>query len=81
MMHFPLWSAGLVSVRVLSFWCFSPGFSMTDLQKQGVRCILLTSGTLKPLQSFSSELKMSVRGLHYIVYHLRIVYPDGGFIL
>uniref|UniRef100_A0A665WGE4 Regulator of telomere elongation helicase 1 n=1 Tax=Echeneis naucrates TaxID=173247 RepID=A0A665WGE4_ECHNA len=28
--------------NVLSYWCFSPGFSMQDLVNQGVRCIILT---------------------------------------
>ena len=31
---------------------------MMDLQKQGVRCILLTSGTLKPLDSFAAEFRI-----------------------
>jgi regulator of telomere elongation helicase 1 len=42
--------------RTLSYWCFSPGYAMTDLTAQGVRSIVLTSGTLSPLDSFSSEL-------------------------
>jgi len=33
---------------------------MGDLITQGVRSIILTSGTLSPLQSFSSELQMLV---------------------
>uniref|UniRef100_A0A3B3CSV6 Regulator of telomere elongation helicase 1 n=1 Tax=Oryzias melastigma TaxID=30732 RepID=A0A3B3CSV6_ORYME len=44
--------------NILSYWCFSPGFSMLELQKQGVRCIILTSGTLSPLSSFTSELRI-----------------------
>lgn len=44
--------------NVLSYWCFSPGFSMQDLVDQGVRCIILTSGTLSPLDSFTSEMRM-----------------------
>ncbi|XP_038057615.1 regulator of telomere elongation helicase 1-like isoform X2 [Patiria miniata] len=42
----------------LSYWCFSPGFSMKDLVSQGVRSIILTSGTLSPLNSFKSELQI-----------------------
>jgi hypothetical protein len=45
-------------VRVLSFWCFSAGFAMAHLQNLGVRSIILTSGTLKPLFSLSAELCM-----------------------
>ncbi|XP_072224081.1 regulator of telomere elongation helicase 1 [Leuresthes tenuis] len=44
--------------NVLSYWCFSPGFSMQDLENQGVRCIILTSGTLSPLSSFTSEMRI-----------------------
>ncbi|XP_051805621.1 regulator of telomere elongation helicase 1-like isoform X2 [Acanthochromis polyacanthus] len=46
--------------NILSYWCFSPGFSMQDLVNQGVRCIILTSGTLSPLSSFTSEMRMFV---------------------
>ncbi|XP_051528056.1 regulator of telomere elongation helicase 1-like isoform X2 [Myxocyprinus asiaticus] len=44
--------------NVLSYWCFSPGFSMQDLRKQGVRSIILTSGTLSPLSSFTCEMQI-----------------------
>uniref|UniRef100_A0A8D0DBW1 Regulator of telomere elongation helicase 1 n=1 Tax=Sander lucioperca TaxID=283035 RepID=A0A8D0DBW1_SANLU len=44
--------------NILSYWCFSPGFSMQDLVDQGVRCIILTSGTLSPLSSFTSEMRI-----------------------
>uniref|UniRef100_A0AAQ4QGJ9 Regulator of telomere elongation helicase 1 n=1 Tax=Gasterosteus aculeatus aculeatus TaxID=481459 RepID=A0AAQ4QGJ9_GASAC len=45
-------------VRPMSYWCFSPGFSMQDLKSQGVRCIILTSGTLSPLSSFTCEMRI-----------------------
>ena len=41
---------------LLHLWCFSPGFSMTRLQKLGVRSIILTSGTLSPLQATAEEI-------------------------
>ncbi|XP_037628179.1 regulator of telomere elongation helicase 1 isoform X2 [Sebastes umbrosus] len=44
--------------NILSYWCFSPGYSMQDLVNQGVRCIILTSGTLSPLSSFTSEMRI-----------------------
>uniref|UniRef100_A0A8C6UWU7 Regulator of telomere elongation helicase 1 n=1 Tax=Neogobius melanostomus TaxID=47308 RepID=A0A8C6UWU7_9GOBI len=44
--------------NILSYWCFSPGFSMQELANQGVRCIILTSGTLSPLSSFTSEMRI-----------------------
>lgn len=44
--------------NILSYWCFSPGFSMQELVAQKVHCMVLTSGTLSPLSSFSSEMRM-----------------------
>ncbi|XP_076133272.1 regulator of telomere elongation helicase 1 [Alosa pseudoharengus] len=44
--------------NVLSYWCFSPGFSMQELVQQGVRSIILTSGTLSPLSSFTAEMQI-----------------------
>lgn len=43
---------------VLNYWCFSAGLSMTTLTEKGVRSILVTSGTLSPLQHFVNEIKM-----------------------
>ncbi len=48
------------SVRVLRFLCFSPGYTMRALADQGVRSIIITSGTLSPINSFCSELKLYV---------------------
>ncbi|XP_067000771.2 regulator of telomere elongation helicase 1 homolog [Anabrus simplex] len=46
--------------RVVNFWCFSPQFGMEMLLNQGVRCVVLTSGTLAPLKPFISELGIPV---------------------
>ncbi|GLV35707.1 Regulator of telomere elongation helicase 1 [Carabus blaptoides fortunei] len=46
--------------RVLSYWCFSPNFGMQMLLEQGVRCVILTSGTLAPLKPLISELGITV---------------------
>ncbi|XP_044748061.1 regulator of telomere elongation helicase 1 homolog isoform X2 [Coccinella septempunctata] len=45
------------SCRVLSYWCFSPGFGMKMLLDEGVRCCILTSGTLAPLKPLITELE------------------------
>ncbi|XP_034024865.1 LOW QUALITY PROTEIN: Fanconi anemia group J protein [Thalassophryne amazonica] len=42
-------------VLTLSFWCLSPAVAFSDLSGS-VRTIVLTSGTLSPMSSFSSEL-------------------------
>ncbi|KAM3961847.1 regulator of telomere elongation helicase 1 [Aphomia sociella] len=46
--------------RVLSYWCFSPGFGMKQLIEQNVRSIILTSGTLAPLKPLISELDIPI---------------------
>eukprot|EP00928_Gymnodinium_smaydae_P005278 TRINITY_DN11806_c0_g4_i1.p1 TRINITY_DN11806_c0_g4~~TRINITY_DN11806_c0_g4_i1.p1 ORF type:complete len:1009 (-),score=132.31 TRINITY_DN11806_c0_g4_i1:117-3143(-) len=35
--------------RTLCLWCFSSSVAMHELEQQGIRCVLLTSGTLAPL--------------------------------
>ncbi|XP_047708839.1 regulator of telomere elongation helicase 1 isoform X2 [Prionailurus viverrinus] len=44
--------------KVLSYWCFSPSHSMRELVRQGVRTLILTSGTLAPVSSFALELQI-----------------------
>lgn len=47
--------------RTLSWWCFNPGIAMEEFAKLGVRSIILTSGTLSPLDSFALELKLYIK--------------------
>ncbi|KAM1822970.1 hypothetical protein ACFX13_025632 [Malus domestica] len=44
--------------RTLSWWCFHPGIAMEEFARIGVGSIILTSGTLSPLDSFAQELKL-----------------------
>ncbi|XP_042298181.1 Fanconi anemia group J protein [Sceloporus undulatus] len=44
-----------VAVHTLNFWCLNPAVAFSDLSSN-VRSIVLTSGTLSPMDSFSSEL-------------------------
>lgn len=44
--------------RMLSWWCFNPGLAMEEFSKMGVRSVILTSGTLAPLESFAIELNL-----------------------
>ncbi|XP_063978683.1 regulator of telomere elongation helicase 1 homolog [Diachasmimorpha longicaudata] len=46
--------------KLISYWCFSPGFGMQQLLEQGVHSIILTSGTLSPLKPFISELGIPI---------------------
>jgi len=43
--------------KVLSYWCFSPGVAVGELRALGVRSIVLTSGTLSPMDSYAAELQ------------------------
>lgn len=64
---------------MLSYWCFSPGFSMQELLRQGVRSIILTSGTLSPLSSFTCEMQMLV--LFSSSCPLWGLWADAGWVL
>lgn len=48
------------SERILSFWCFSPGFGMNMLVDQNLKSLILTSGTLAPLKPLISELELKI---------------------
>ncbi|KAG6543819.1 hypothetical protein Mapa_014659 [Marchantia paleacea] len=50
--------AGGKVVRTLSWWCFNPGIAMEEFARMGVRSVILTSGTLAPLDSFAIELNL-----------------------
>ncbi|XP_037019650.2 Fanconi anemia group J protein [Artibeus jamaicensis] len=43
------------AVHVLNFWCLNPAVAFSDINGK-VWAIVLTSGTLSPMKSFSSEL-------------------------
>ena len=44
------------ATRTISYWCFAPSLSMQELHDLKIRSILVTSGTLSPLPSYSIEL-------------------------
>ncbi|KAK2490691.1 hypothetical protein MC885_000754, partial [Smutsia gigantea] len=43
------------AVNVLNFWCLNPAVAFSDVNGK-VWTVVLTSGTLSPMKSFSSEL-------------------------
>ncbi|GAY51226.1 hypothetical protein CUMW_132630 [Citrus unshiu] len=45
--------------RTLSWWCFNPGIAMQEFSRLEVGSIILTSGTLSPMDSFAQELKLN----------------------
>jgi len=42
--------------RKFGFWCFNPAVGMKEISDLSPRSIILTSGTLSPLDSFESEI-------------------------
>jgi len=56
----------------LGYWCMVPGVAMKTLQALGVRSILLTSGTLSPLDSFAHEL------VSWRLYEHRLSHPASN---
>ena len=56
--------------RTLSYWCFAPSLAMHELASLQVRSIIVTSGTLSPLPSYSLELGLpfphTLENLHII---------------
>lgn len=44
------------SGKTISYWCFKPAVAMANIKRINMRCMLLTSGTLSPMNSFASEL-------------------------
>eukprot|EP00347_Sterkiella_histriomuscorum_P004083 403361814 len=46
------------SKRILAFWCFNAGICFRELQKLEPKSIILTSGTLTPMNSFQAELQL-----------------------
>lgn len=48
----------MIKNRVLNYWGFSPGIGMEDLKRLGVRSIIMTSGTLSPMDSFVDDMKI-----------------------
>ena len=42
--------------RTVSYWCFAPAEAMRDLASLKARSIIVTSGTLSPLESYAMEL-------------------------
>ena len=49
--------------RQIGYWCFSAGVTMKDILDQGVRNVLLASGTLSPMASWAIEMQMEFQVL------------------
>ena len=70
-----------------NLWCFHPGFSLSSLVGCKIRTMVLTSGTLKPIDSFCAELNaefpVRLENKHVIDPSKQICYqtithgPDG----
>ena len=51
-------AAGHNSCKVLNYWCFCTGLAIEEIKRLGVRSIILTSGTLSPMDSFKEDLRV-----------------------
>jgi len=49
-------SRSTLKVRTLHFWCFAPSLAMRSLTSLKVRSLIVTSGTLSPMESYALEL-------------------------
>lgn len=49
------------NLRVLGFWCFNAGVGFKKLEKLQPRSLIITSGTLSPMQSFEAELAVKFK--------------------
>ncbi len=47
-----------VDIRCMKAFCFNPGLAFTELLKSNPRSIILTSGTLSPMDSLEHELRI-----------------------
>jgi regulator of telomere elongation helicase 1 len=47
------------SAVVFHFWCMSPSIAVAELKPLGVKSFIVTSGTLSPMQSFASEMRVN----------------------
>jgi regulator of telomere elongation helicase 1 len=45
--------------RQIGYWCFSAGVTMKEILDQGVRNVVLASGTLSPMSSWATEMQMN----------------------
>jgi regulator of telomere elongation helicase 1 len=55
----PSTSTSGVIGRTISYWCFAPSLAMEELVGLNIRSIIVTSGTLSPLPSYSMELGLN----------------------
>ena len=46
-------------VRTLFLYCFNPGFGFKEVNKENIQAMIITSGTLSPIEGIESELKCS----------------------
>lgn len=46
--------------KVVSYWCFSPSLAMKQLLKYGLHSLIMTSGTLAPLDGFIAQLQIPI---------------------
>jgi regulator of telomere elongation helicase 1 len=48
-------------IRTLFLYCFNPGFGFKDVITSGATSVIITSGTLSPIESMETELKCNFK--------------------
>ena len=44
--------------RVVNYWCFCSGIALSELKALGARSIILTSGTLSPMEAMKDDIRL-----------------------
>ena len=68
---------------ILHLWCLSPSVGLKSLMKENVRSVILTSGTLAPLDSFEFEFdtkfECKIQNQHIIKISQMCIFPVSRF--
>jgi regulator of telomere elongation helicase 1 len=51
-------SKAATTKRVVNYWCFSTGVALKELTDLGIRSVVLTSGTLSPMEAMKEDLRI-----------------------
>jgi hypothetical protein len=55
--HYRTHIADSKATKTFSYWCFHPGIALRIMRTQHhIRCVILASGTLSPMDSWAAEL-------------------------
>lgn len=47
-----------ITKRIINYWCFSTGVALKELVALGIRSVLITSGTLSPMEAMKEDMRI-----------------------